>query len=204
VRHSQISVAIGRLLQAPRESQMASTASAVSRPESAVVDEATNLVVLVPEADDALAASNRLLPAGKRLTAPAHITLVYPFMPLDAVAAASAEMESFFAGLGPVSFGLQVGWFGQEVLILIPDPAEPLIHLTQAILDQWPQYPYYGGMYDKVEPHLSLAFGTAQLLEPIAAGVEPLLPISVTIAAVTLLVGPHESMTAGPSFRLGR
>ena len=162
------------------------------QPESSVVEEATNLVVLVPEADDALAASNMLLPRDKRLTAPAHITLVYPFLPSGAAVAASAEMESFFASLSPVSFRLHVGWFGSEVLILIPYPAEPLIHLTQSILDRWPEYPYYGGLYDKVEPHLSLGFGTAELLEPIAAAVEAYVPISVTITAVTLLVGPHD------------
>ncbi len=116
--------------------------AAVRRPESAVVEDATNLVVLVPEADDALAASNRLLPSDKRLTAPAHITLVYPFLPSDLVVAATAEMENFFAGLRPVSFRLHVGWFGREVLILIPDPAEPLIELTRSVLDQWPEYPY--------------------------------------------------------------
>lgn len=168
------------------------------------MEEATNLVALVPEADDALAASNRLLPDDKRLTAPAHITLVYPFLPLGAVEAARAEVESSFAGLSPVSFRLDVGWFGREVLLLIPDPAEPLIRLTRSVLDQWPEYPYYGGLYDQVEPHLSLGFGTEELLEPIAAAMEAYVPIPVTIAAVTLLVGPHESMTAGPSFRLGR
>jgi hypothetical protein len=123
------------------------------------VEEATNLVALVPEADDALAASNRLLPHDKRLTAPDHITLVYPFLPSGAVEAARAEMEGFFAGLSPVSFRLNLGCFGREVLILIPDPAEPLIHLTQSILDHWPEYPYYGGLYDEVEPHLSSALG---------------------------------------------
>ena len=69
------------------------------QPESSVVEEATNLVALVPEADDGLAASNMLLPRDKRLTAPAHITLVYPFLPSGAAVAASAEMESFFASL---------------------------------------------------------------------------------------------------------
>ena len=167
------------------------------------MEEATNLVALVPEADDALTVSNRLLPHDKRLTAPAHITLVYPFLPSSAVEAAKAEMERFFAGLHPMSFKLNLGWFGREVLILIPDPAEPLIHLTQSILDQWPEYSYYGGLYDEIEPHLSLGFGTAELLEPIAVALEAYVPISVTIAAVTLLVGPHESMTVGQSFRLG-
>lgn len=164
----------------------------------------TNLAVLVPEAEDALVASNRLLPIDQRLTAPAHITLVYPFMTRDAVPVASAEMESFFMDLRPVSFSLHVGWFGREVLLLAPDPTEPLVQLTRSVLDRWPEYPYYGGAYDKVEPHLSLGFGTAKVLEPIAAAVEAYTPISVTVTEVTLLVGPPDRMIAGQSFRLGR
>lgn len=67
-----------------------------------------------------------------------------------------------------------------------------------------PSTPYYGGAYDKVEPHLSLGFGTAKVLEPIAAAVEAYTPISVTVTEVTLLVGPPDRMIAGQSFRLGR
>lgn len=78
------------------------------------VESATNLVVLVPEADDTLAAANRLLLSDKRLTAPAHITLVYPFLPSDLVVAARADDGELFAGLSPVSFRLHVGWFGRS------------------------------------------------------------------------------------------
>ena len=73
---------------------------------------------------------------------------------------------SFFAGLSPVSFRLHVSWFGREVLILIPVPAEPLIQLTQSVLDRWPEYPYYGGLYDKVEPTSRSGSGRRNSLSP--------------------------------------
>lgn len=166
--------------------------------------ELTNLVVLVPEAESALAACNALVPRECRLTAPAHITLVYPFVPQEALTSkTTADLSAFFHELPPFRLELAVGWFGREVLLLRPTPARAMVDLTQAVLDRWPEYPYYGGTYDEIEPHVSLAFGTAEMLEPIALQVERLAPISAVVSKVTLLIGPHERMTPGPSFRLG-
>lgn len=79
----------------------------------------SNLVVLVPEAERVLAASNALVPPEQRLTAPAHITLVYPFIPPEAITpAVTAELAAFFQPLPRLSFELTIGWFGREVLLL--------------------------------------------------------------------------------------
>jgi len=40
------------------------------------IAEATNLVVLVPEAEPLLAIANAQMPAERRMTAPAHVTLI--------------------------------------------------------------------------------------------------------------------------------
>ena len=164
----------------------------------------TNLVLLVPEAERVLAAANALVPPGQRLTTPAHIKLVYPFIPPEALTpAARAERVAFFNAVPPLTFELGVGWFGREVLLLQPSPAGALVELTQATLDRWPDYPYYGGAYDEIVPHLSLAFGTAEMLERIASEVERFTPISTTVRDVKLLIGPHERMTPRASFALG-
>ena len=55
-----------------------------------------------------------------------------------------------------------------------------------------------------IEPHLSLGFGRDATLSPIAELVAPLTPVRAMVKAVTILVGPHENMKAGPSFSLGR
>ena len=163
----------------------------------------TNLVVLVPEAEPLLATANAQMPAGKRMTAPAHITLIYPFMPAELLSDERlSSLAEFFGSFAPVSFQLNVGWFGREVLLLVPEPSADLVGLTQAVIRRWPEYPYYGGIYDTIDPHLSLGFGDAELLEPIAAAVEPSTPIDVTASAVSLLVGPHEAMKAEQAFPL--
>lgn len=167
------------------------------------VGDATALVVLVPEAEPVLAIANAQMPAEKRLTAPAHITLIYPFMPPELISEeALTSFADFFDGFAPLSFELTIGWFGREVLLLVPTPSADLVALTDAVLARWREYPYYAGAYDTIEPHLSLGFGDAELLEPIAAALEPSTPLTVNAAAVSLLVGVPEAMKARDSFPL--
>ena len=148
-----------------------------------------------------LAEANRRMPADRRLTAPAHITLVYPFMPPAALTAPALEdLRIFFSARPALAFDLALGWFGREILLLRPEPASGLVEVTEAILERWPEYPYYGGAYDVIEPHLTLAFGTAAELEPIATSFESQLPLRAHVEEVTLLVGPEDQMRAGPSF----
>lgn len=78
-----------------------------------------------------------------------------------------------------------------------------MVELTEAVIGNWPDFPYYGGVYDNIEPHLSLAFGDADLLTPLAETVAELMPLTVVINQVGLLVGPHEAMTVSHSFPLG-
>ncbi len=90
--------------------------------------EATNLVVLVPEAEPLLAIANGQMPSEKRMTAPAHITLIYPFMPPELISdQVVTSLAEFFDGFAPLSFELNVGWFGREVLLLVPKPSADLV-----------------------------------------------------------------------------
>lgn len=159
--------------------------------------------MLVPQAEPILAEANRRMPRHRRLTAPAHITLVSPFMPPASLTGPVLDdLGTFFSDRPALTFDVALGWFGREVLLLRPVPASGLVELTEAIVKQWPAYPYYGGAYDVIEPHLSLAFGTARELEPIASALASQLPLRVAVDKVTLLVGPDAHMRPGPSFPL--
>lgn len=165
---------------------------------------ATNLVVLVPEAEAVLEVANRRAAPSSELKAPAHITLVYPFMPAKTLDQRSLELTAFFAEQPPFELELRVGWFGGEVLLLAPTDPRELVALTEAVIARWPEHPYYGGAYDLIEPHLSLAFGNEEALAQTAELVQPLTPVRSTVAEVAILVGPHEDMRTGPAFPFGR
>jgi 2'-5' RNA ligase len=88
---------------------------------------------------------------------PAHVTLVYPFAPPDRVGVAVlAELGALFAGTPAFDVRFERTGRFPEVLYLEPDPAEPFAALTRALVDRYPAYPPYGGVYDEIVPHLTV------------------------------------------------
>jgi 2'-5' RNA ligase superfamily protein len=70
-----------------------------------------------------------------------------------------------------------------EVVWLAPEPAEPFARMTEEMIERFPDYPPYGGIHDRIVPHLTVA--EAQL-EATAARVEPLLPLRARVETVVL------------------
>jgi 2'-5' RNA ligase len=89
---------------------------------------------------------------------PAHITLIYPFMPpselkddvrrrVEAIVAAESGFAFVLANVGR--------W--PNVVYLEPEPDEPFRRLTNALAQAFPDYPPYEGVYEDVIPHLTVA-----------------------------------------------
>lgn len=126
-------------------------------PERADVEQ-TALVVPFPALDDLLGPHRRRLDPSAALGIPPHVTIVYPFAPLDRLdPAALGWLGDLFAATP--AFGCRFGrtrWFLDEVLWLDPDPSDEFCRLTLAVVDRFPQYPPYGGQFPGVTPHLTL------------------------------------------------
>lgn len=144
------------------------------------------LVVPVPLAEPVVGSwRDRLDPSAAR-GVPAHVTVLYPFVPPDAidddVEARVAAVVGRFAAF-PVRFAA-IGRF-PGVVYLEPDPAEPFVALTAAITSEWPSHPPYGGRFDTVVPHLTVAHGK----EPrgLARELARSLPLDTTAEEVWLL-----------------
>ena len=89
---------------------------------------------------------------------PAHVTLLYPFMPVDALDVDVRIALRSIVGAEPsfaVSFR-DVARF-PNVVYLPPEPADPFRRMTAAIAAQFPDYPPYAGVYETVIPHLTVA-----------------------------------------------
>src|SRR5437763_8233661 len=69
------------------------------------------------------------------------------------------------------------------VLWLAPEPSEPFLALTEAMVSRFPSHPPYGGRYSQVIPHLTVA---VSLLDETAELVEPLLPLASRVESVVL------------------
>lgn len=165
------------------------TAPAVPEPTRSAV------VVVVTEAEPVVSRHRRRLDRAAGWGVPAHVTVVYPFVPpadvdddvLARLAAAVASVPAFSCTLA------RTAWFGEEVVYLAPEPAGPFRALTRAVEDAFPAYPAYGGQFAEPVPHLTLAhLGTLGDRRAAEAAVALLLPVTASVDRVTLLTGSEE------------
>lgn len=131
-----------------------------------------------------------------RLDVPAHVTLLFPFMPRDtvgetdieAVAAIVARQPAFEVALADVRrFPSSEGGL-DAVLWLAPEPAEPFVRLTSAIATAYPAYPPYGGDHDEVIPHLTMATADPAQFDRLEAEIRAHLPVRRAVDRAALLV----------------
>ena len=89
---------------------------------------------------------------------PAHITLLYPFVPLDQIDAAVARLTTL-CSVFP-SFDLILDRYGrfEDALFLEPSNPEMLRELHQRLTTAFPDYPIYQGEHgQELQPHVTLA-----------------------------------------------
>jgi 2'-5' RNA ligase len=158
----------------------------------------SGLVVPVPAATPVVAPWRERLDRTAVHGVPAHITVLYPFVPPSQVGPdVTRQLAELFAAAPPFDFALrQVGWFDDEVVYLAPEPAEPFVGLTHRVMDAFPAYLPYEGAYDQVTPHLTVGAGAHADLRRAADAVQASLPINARAGDVWLMVG-----TATPARR---
>ena len=163
------------------------------------------LIVEVPEAEPLVGDWRAKHDWSAQRGVPAHITVLYPFVPTEKIdARLHAELRELFATHPAFSFSLpRVARF-PDVAWLAPEPAEPFKRLIEAIASQFPEYPPYEGMHEEVIPHLTVAEGDAQLQDEVDAELTPRLPIEATAHEVALFVeDENERWHRAERFALG-
>ena len=154
----------------------------------------TALLLPVPAAEPAVSRHRAQLDEAARDGVPAHITVLYPFVPPAGISKPLlASLGRLFAGFAAFEFTLdRVGWFGEEVVWLGPRDPAPFSPLTSAAFTAFPCCPPYGGQHAEVIPHLTIGHaGGQQALRAAAESVRPCLPIEATAAEVILMAGPR-------------
>jgi SAM-dependent methyltransferase len=124
------------------------------------------------------------------LAVPAHVTVLFPFLAPDAIDASVEEALGEIAGALD-AFEVRFERIGRfpDVVWLAPEPVTPFVSLTDAVASRWPDHPPYGGAFEEVVHHLTVADGApAQVLEEVAATVSSSLPLTDRVTALTLSV----------------
>src|SRR3954470_19451750 len=170
----------------------------------------TAVLVLVPEAEAAVAEHRAHLDMAASWGVPAHLSVVYPFVPpadvdddvLTRLAAAVGSVSSFGCTFD------RTEWFGEDVLWLAPEPDAPFRELVRAVVAAFPAHPPYGGIYDESIPHLTVGerrLGSTAHLVAAEHAVRGQLPIRARVARAVLLAGRPQRDTWQPvaEFPLG-
>jgi 2'-5' RNA ligase len=127
----------------------------------------------------ALAALRRRWDRAAQAGAGAHVTALYPFLPCPELgpavradlAAIARSTEAFEVRFEHVRRFPGVVW-------IEPEPADTFVALTAAVVERWPEYPPYGGMFEAVIPHLTVVESERAPLDEVEAAVRQVAPFS--------------------------
>lgn len=150
------------------------------------------IVVEVAEVGRVVDAHRRVLDPSAAWGLPAHVTVLYPFIPpaqLDEDAFSAIERAlSGLAGF-EVAFS-RTAWFGEQVLWLAPEPDDPFRLVTSRLIEAYPDYPPYGGAIADPIPHLTVGDGSPiQALRQAEEAIRARLPIVALVTHVSVMTG---------------
>lgn len=149
------------------------------------------VVVPVPEAEPRVGALRAALDPSAALGVPAHVTIMFPFVPPadidDGVLAALREVFAA-APAFDVEFAA-LGWF-EDAVWWAPEPAEPFVALTRAVSARFGVKPYEGAHGDGVVPHLTIGHGAPiERLRAAEAEVSAGPPVRAAVRSAVLMTG---------------
>lgn len=149
----------------------------------------------IPEAEAAVAALRLRLDPAAAWGVPAHVTVLYPFLPpheIDGRALADVAV-----GVGAVrAFDVRferTAWFGDDVLWLAPQPSAPFGELTTQVWQRSPRCAPYEGAHPELIPHLTVGDHAAvSALREADLTVSAALPIHARVTHARLICGSTE------------
>lgn len=153
----------------------------------------TFVTLILEDADPALAAAHdELYPERIPEQIPLSLTLLYPWIPRDALTDPDVDgLRAFFADRAPLRFDLtRLAEFPEAVVYAVPEPEDELRATLHALWARYSDYPPYGEPGGDPPPHATLGRlqgDHAITLEEARRRVEPLLPVACDVREATLM-----------------
>ncbi len=157
--------------------------AAVSLPDTSA------LYIEVPAAEP-LVGPHRLRWDAAATAVPAHVTVLFPFLdPARIDREVDRELERIVSAVPAFTVRFaRVGRFS-DVVWLAPEPVDLFAALTDAIAARWPDHPPYGGEFDEVIHHLTVADGAPDaVLERLEREIATAVPVEERVGAMSLAV----------------
>lgn len=153
-------------------------------------------VVLVPEAEPVVGVTRARYDRSGRWGVPAHVTVLFPFVPpAEHTPEVYAALDAALTVIAPFPARFErTAWFGEDVVYLVPEPDAAFRRLLATVQAAFPGHPAYGGAFDDVVPHLTVAeLGTLARRQQAQQQAQGELPIMSRVAAVHVIAGRREA-----------
>jgi 2'-5' RNA ligase len=108
-----------------------------------------------------------------------HVTILYPFLPAEALGPdVRRELAAIAGAIAPfeVRFDRLRRW--DDLVWVEPADPRPFEGLTRLVVTRWPAYPPYGGLFDEVLVHLTVVESPTAPLDAVEAAARATLPFS--------------------------
>ena len=165
------------------------------------------LLIPVPEAEDLVGEWRSLYDPSSAAGVPAHITLLYPFIPRAEIRPETIEeLREHFAKTRAFSVRFPTLARFPGVVYLAPTPDRPIRRMIGQLVEMYPDYPPYSGRFDDIVPHLTIADRRERLdlvlMNRVECGIGPGLPIEARAREVWLMTNRRKRWTKKARFTL--
>ena len=137
---------------------------------------------------------------------PAHITVLYPFKPLEQIGDDDvSRLTALFAKYAPFDISFASTSRFPTTVWLVPKPDGPIRALTGALVRAFPAFLPYGGEFTDPIPHLTVAQGSEAVLDEVETALRRRLspPIHARATHCTLFALGGGRWRAQRTFALG-
>lgn len=125
----------------------------------------TALICRIPEIEAHIARYRERYDPSARRNVPAHVTVLYPFMPPAEVDEdVLARLRDIVRAVPCFSYRLARTRRFPVALYIEPEPDVHFSALTDGIWSAYPDYPPFAGKFSTVVPHVTVAHGDEELL----------------------------------------
>jgi len=130
----------------------------------------TGFIVPVPQAQPWVGDLRDRFDASAALGVPPHVTLLFPFMAPEQVdASVLQDIRGALDGASAFDFTMAGVARFAATAYLEPSPPAPFIELTERLARRFPQFPPFGGEFQTIVPHLTVAHGDATEIDRLCA-----------------------------------
>jgi 2'-5' RNA ligase len=167
----------------------------------------TALICRVPEAEKYIARYRQRFDPSARRNVPAHVTVLYPFVPSEQIDDdVLASLRGIASSVPAFDYRLRELRRFPVAVYLAPEPAQPYESLMHAVFRAFPDYPPFEGKFDTVVPHVTVAHGDEPLLCEIEVELRIALPpsgVSARCDEMILIENGSGSWEPMATFELG-